>query len=514
MRTKYSLRNAFVGASTQVLSMLLAFVCRYIFTHILSAEYLGVEGLFSNILTLLSLSELGVGSAITFFMYKPIAENDTHKLRQLLQMYRSIYNVIGVATTVVGLGLTPFIGFFIKSPPQSVEHLSLIYVMYVLNLSLSYFFTYNASIIEANQKNYISTLIRFFFQCLQVAAQITLLLLTHNFILYLLVQVVTTLIINIVTTLVARRMYPYICQERVEPLDKEERHYIFKNVRAMFMHNIGNAVVNGTDNILISKFVGLVETGIYSNYAMIVRALTSLLSTAFAAVTASVGNLGTENNPEKTHRIFERLNFLDFWVFSFSTISFFVLSEPFLKILYGPQYVFPTYISLAIALNFYLSGMRQVVLRFRNAMGLFYRDRYKPVFESIINLVVSILLVQRFGIVGVFWGTSVSTLTTAFWIEPLILFKYGFHMPQGRYYLKYGVYALLTAAVGVATYFVAGLIPFGGIGGLLCRALVCLAIPNGLYYLIFRRTDDFQYFQQLFCEKAKAMRGKKDKTEP
>ena len=496
MRQRNSIRNALIGLIGQILTMLTSFVCRMVFTRMLSANFLGIEGYFSNILVLLSLSELGIGTAITYFMYKPIAENDTEKLKQLSYLYKLLYACVGTFVLVAGIILTPFIHLLIKEVPEEIQHIQIIFMLYILNLALSYFFSYRRVIIEAHQQMYITSAYSYFLTLGQHIAQIIILLLTRNFILYLIMQVLTTFLINFAIALKSKKMYPYASEKPINKLPKYEIKEIFRNVKAMFMHRIGNAVVNGTDNILIAKFSGLIDTGIYSNYYLIVKSLTNILSVIFNGLTASVGNLSVLSDKKYVREVFEKLNFFDYCLFSFASISYFVVSEPFMKLCFGESYVFPVYVSVIIAFNFYLSGMRQVTLRFRDAMGLFYKDRYKAVAESIINLVVSLILAKYFGLIGVFWGTAISTLTTSAWVEPYILYKYGFEEKCGSYFKEYRIYGLITVCAGGITYGVSMLYQGNLLLKLIYNILICLIIPNMINWLLFRKSTVFIYWKK------------------
>lgn len=501
MRTENSIRNAAVSLGGQMISTLLVFATRMVFTRTLEKAYLGASGLFGDILTLLSLSELGVGSAIIFFMYEPVAKGDIEKQKQLMGLYQDLYRKIGIFVAVVGFGLTPFIQFLVGDIPDGFQNVHLIYDLYVLNLVLSYFFSYKRAAIEAHQKNYICMAYQYTLLCLQSLLQIAVLFLTHNFILYLCVQVCTTLLTNILIARKASVMYPDLRHRPDQPLESKEKRHIYQNIKAMFMHRLGSAVVNGTDNILLTIFGGLISTGIYSNYRMIVSTLTQIIGQAFTSITSSIGNLGALEDKKKIYHVFGLLNFVDYWIFSVCTICLGGLLNPFITICFGEDYLFDNWMVLVLLVNFYLSGMRQVVLRFRDALGLFWYDRYKAVAESVVNLVVSIILAHFLGIIGVFLGTMISTLTLAFWIEPYVLYKYGFESSSKPYFIQYIKFTLLWLINSAITLFLVKQVPWGGLGGFVVKAILCLAIADLFLFIVFFRTEEFKYFKNLIKQK-------------
>ena len=501
MRTENSIRNAAVSLGGQTASTLLTFLCRMVFTRTLDKAYLGASGLFGDILTLLSLSELGIGGAIIFFMYEPVARNDIKKQKQLMKLYQGLYKKIGIFVAVVGFGLAPFVQYLIGDIPDGFQNVQLIYVLYVLNLVLNYFFSYKRAIIEANQLNYICSIYQYGFSCVQSLVQIIVLIVCHNFIIYLCVQVSITFLVNWGLARKADRMFPHIREVMKEELPREERIEIFRNIKAMFMHRLGGAIVNGTDNILLTVFGGLTSTGIYSNYRMVINTLTQVIGQVLSSITSSIGNLGATEDKGKVFRVFQLLDFANFWIFSFSSICLGGLINPFIELCFGKEYLLNKQMVLILLVNFYLSGMRQVVLRFRDALGLFWYDRYKALVESFVNLVVSILLARIFGIVGVFLGTMVSTLAVAFWIEPYILYKYGFEQPIKGYFIKYIINTIVFIINGLITIQITDFINGSGIKSFIVKIIVCLIIPNIVMVICFWKRKEFQYYKKMIIAK-------------
>jgi O-antigen/teichoic acid export membrane protein len=320
---------------------------------------------------------------------------------------------------------------------------------------------------------------------------------THNFILFLFCQILSTLVENILVSRQADKMYPFIKEKDIQKLDSVTINQITKNVRAMIAHKLGGVIVNSTDNLIISKFVGLIGVGLYSNYQLIINALNVIISQIFTSITASVGNLGATETEDKRVLVFNVVFFMNFWIFAFISISLFVLVNPFIELWIGKDFVLNTYEVTVIILNFYLAGMRKSALTFREALGIYWYDRHKPVFESIINLVGAILLVKHLGMLGVFLGTTISTLTTCFWVEPYVLYKYGFRRSVIPFFGRYFLYTGLTVLVGLLTVGTTSLFKNVTITNFIIKFVICVVIPNGIFLIIFCKSVEFRYFCDL-----------------
>lgn len=496
-RTRSSIKNLMFAIVGQAAGVAINFVARVVFLRILTAEYLGLNGLFTNILSMLSLMELGVGSAMTFSLYKPLAINDKERVKSLMSLYRKAYIIIGILILVVGIAITPLLPYFIDEMPDISENINFIYILFVVNTAISYFYSYKRSLIISDQRRYIATAYRYGFYFLLNIAQIIVLFVTRNYIWYLVTQIIFTFMENVCVSKKADKMYPYLKEKDIKKLEKNDTEKIKKNVIAMIGHKIGGIVVNGTDNLVLSKFVGLTEVGIYSNYYLVINALNIILGQVFTAITASVGNLVATTNKEKVHDVFKKTFFLNFWLYGFASICLVLLFNNFITIWLGSEYLFSMDIVLVLSINFYITGMRKAILTFRDATGLYWEDRYKPIVESIINLVVSIVLVNIIGTVGVFIGTFISTITTCFWVEPYILYKYEFKEKVSSYIKKYLIYTLIGIIVGLITFFITNMIVPVNIWMFIVKAVLCVIIINGAFILIFHKTDEYKYFKNM-----------------
>ena len=350
-RTDNSLRNLKTAVLFKLAAIVVNFIARKIFVVVLTKEYLGLDGTFANILTMLSLAELGVGTAITYSMYKPLAEGDQKLILSLMTLYRKFYTVIGITVGVLGAALTPFLQYIIRDIPD-IPHIHLIYLMFVLDSSISYFLVYKQSLISADQKQHIVTAYQYKTGMAVTAAQCAALLLTGDYILYLALKLCATFVCNALLARKADRLYPYLKQKTVQPLPAPVRQDISKNIRAMIAHKLGSVVVFGTDNVLIAYFVGAVSVGLYSNYLLITQSLKSAYSMIFRAMTASIGNLCAAEDTAHAQAVFWRVDLLTRWIYGFSAVCLVVLFNPFISLWLGADYLFSMPIVLLIVFSF------------------------------------------------------------------------------------------------------------------------------------------------------------------
>lgn len=491
-RTEYSAKNTTAAVICRMAAILAGFVTRVVFTRTLNESYVGINGLFTDILNVLALSELGVGTAITYALYRPIASGDTEKQKALMQMYRTFYRIVAAFVLGAGLLVVPFLNVLIKNPPE-VSHLTLIYLMYLANSALSYLFIYKRTLIDAHQLIYIGTLYQTIFLLIQDVLQIVILLTTGNFILFLSIYILCTIGTNLSISRKADKLYPYLKEPVTQKLSKEEKDDIFRNIRAMLMHKVGGVVVNNTDNLLLSSMVGIVSVGKYSNYYLLTGSVRQILDQIFFGITASVGNLGVTEKPERVKKIFETSFFIGQWLYGFAAVCLYELLSPFVALSFGRKYVFGADIVFVICLNFYITGMRKASLVFRDSLGLFWYDRYKSVFEAAINLIASVFLALKFGAAGVFLGTFISTVTTSLWVEPYVLYKYHLKTSVWQYFRLYILYASVLAAAWYAADFACGFISGGYISLIAGRLCVCLVVPNVIMLLVYCRRKEFRF---------------------
>lgn len=510
-RTENVIKNIKFTFLFQILSIGAAFLSRKVFVMVLSKEYLGLEGTFSNILSMISLAELGIGSAITYSMYKPIATNNQDQILALLRLYKEIYLIIGLFTAVVGFVFAPFLPKIIRGVSE-IQDVKYIFLLYVINASLSYFYGYKQALIVAYQHRYITSVCKYGIKIILLFMQAVFLWYTKNYIIYIWLQICATLIENVILSFVANRMFPYIQDKGKKVLESETKKEIIRNTKAMLMHKIGGVVVAGTDNLLMAAFVGVTAVGFYSNYLMVVNGLNSIYTQFFRSLVASVGNLRATKETKYVLSVFQKVNFACGWLYGFSAICLFILLNPFLMIWVGKEYLLSQEVVFIIAANFYISGMRQSLLAFVDACGLYWHGRYKPLLESCVNLICSIVFARLWGIAGVLLGTLLSSVVVCLSIEPRILFKYGLNESARSYFTNYLVNTVCTFLIGLFVWYVCDKMHGIGIVSFCIKSIECLVLANAGYLMIYARKEEFLFFIRTMSKRFTSFFAKEKKT--
>lgn len=492
-RTEYSLINMFTGMLGYAVNMIVGFLCRIVFVRTLSEEYLGISGLFTNILSVLSLAELGISSAIIYALYKPIAEKNEKKILSIMTFYKKAYTVIGITVTVAGIAMLPFLDFIVKDPPNIKENIYILYLLYLLSTVSSYFFSYKASLLTAMQRQYIVSGYNYVVTILQSVLQTIFLAATHEYILYLIIQVLGGLAYNVWVSRKVDKDYPYLKEKKAEPLLPDEKKSLIKNVKALAINKLSGVLVNSTDNIAITYFTGLGSTGITSNYTLLSSTVGSLIGLVFNALPGSVGNLNATTDDEGRYRFFKVLNFLNFWLFGWGSIGIAFVSSDLVAFLFGEKYVLPFYIPLIIAINWYTIGMLQASYTYKSTLGLFRYGQYLLFFTGFINIVLDVILGRAWGVFGILFATFIARACTNLWYEPYAVFRYGLKKNLLLYwkeYCKYGGILLLIAGI---CSFMCGLCRFSIVWNVIVKFAICSIVPNAIIILIFRKTEEFQY---------------------
>ena len=384
MRSENSIKSVITATITSIVTILIGFITQSIFVKILGNEYLGINGLYTNILSMLAIAELGFGSAIIVNLYRPVAKGNIEKIKTLMYFYKTIYRIIAIIVAVLGIIILPFLKYIVGYISININ-LQLIFILYLADTVISYLLTYKRSILQANQKNYIINIVHFGYVVIMNILQIIYLLAFKEFIGYLIIKIICRLLENIIISIIADKKYSYIKSKDVKPVSKRLKKSIYIRVKGLLFHKIGSFIVLGSDNIIISmtKTLGVGVVGLYSNYYMIINALNNLFSQIFTSLTASVGNLLVEANNQKNKLIYKSTLLLNSWLYSFAAISMFFISVPFVKIWLGNEYVLSQAVVLTLVINFYINGMRRTYATFKEAAGVFYEDRYVPVIESV-----------------------------------------------------------------------------------------------------------------------------------
>lgn len=490
-RSQNVIRNMWVGTMFQMISLFLGFVSRTIFIKILGSEYLGLNSLFTNILTVLSFAELGIGNAIIFSMYKPLANNDMSKLKKLTNFYRETYKKIALFIIIVGLLITPFIPFIIKNTPNISESIYLIYIIFLFDTSVSYFFSYRTSIITADQKNYIVITYMYMFKIIQIILQLTVLYFTHNYLLYLGLQVLNTLITHSFLAHKSKKMYPELVKVKGEKLEKDEKKTIFTNVKALFIYKFSSVILNGTDSIIISKYLGLTVLGLYSNYYLIVNSLALIISQIQNAFTSSVGNLIAKEDKAKEKTIFNELFYFTGLIYCVVGTCSYLLFNDFITIWLGKEYLLSNFVVAMIVGHLCFNGMLFATFTFRNTSGEFNHFKLMPVISAFVNIILSIWFAKIMGLGGIFLATIVARAISSGWTDPCIVYKYVFKSSVMDYVIRCIKMVFRIAICFVFVYFISRYVVVTNILTFILKAILLFIISFMSYIILSFKTEEF-----------------------
>ena len=479
-----------VALAMQIVTIGLSFGCRTFFAKLLETEYLGLSGLFSNIISVLSLSELGVGSVIIIHLYKPLAENDEQQICKLMNFYRKAYTAVGAFVIACGLALTPFLDKLVKNDTQ-IPHLECYFLLFILQSATSYFFAYKQSLLTASQREYICSVIRQGFGVLMNLLQILFLWLTRQYVMYLLVAIITNLGTNVTISYITDKKYPFLKKGKNLRLDQEQTWGMFKNVSSMMLHKVGNTVINSTDNILISSMVGVIYTGLYSNYLLIMNAITQIITIGLNAVSASIGDFNARKSKRERKELFDAMYFVSVWMFGMSAICFCCLFQPTIELWLGEEYLLDFSVVLIVSVNYFINGLLRVPGTFSDVNGLYAKTKFKPLAMALINLVISVACLKLWGLIGVFIGTLASYLLIGIWVDPFFVYRDIFGLPPYRYFGGLAGYVLVITVIGLVTYGTVQMIPFY-FGKVLASGL----LSNGLLLVCFIKTKPLRYVIQ------------------
>lgn len=483
-------RNILCGCINKMVFIVFPFISRTAILKILGEEYLGLNGLFTSILQVLSLSELGFSMAMVYSMYKPIAEGNDDIVCALLNLYRKIYRIIGCIIFGVGLALIPFLENLIKGSYPKDINLVVLYLIYLTNTVISYWIAaYRASLFVANQRMDIDTNIHTVCSILMYTLQIGCLIFFKNYYTFIIWMPIFTTVKNIFEAILSRKYFPqYTCKGS---LPKEMIQNIKKEIYALMGHKIGAVVLSASDNIVISAFIGLASVAIYNNYFMLITAVGSILNIIYTSITAGVGNSIVKETVDKNYKDFSMLTFINMWIIGWFAICFACLFQPFMIIWIGEKYLFPYETVLLFVLYFIVLYARKIVSTYKDACGMWMADVLKPYAEAGVNLVVNIILVQFMGINGVIISSIMAMGLISLPWEAYVLFKNYFKKNEKKYYKKIIGMVITMAFAGIMTYILCGMLPMYGIVPFIIKLVICVLAPNLLFIVLFSKNQDF-----------------------
>ena len=489
-------KNIIFGYISNLVILLVNFIQRTVFIYVLGKTLSGVNGVYTDVLSVLSLTELGIGTALNYSLYKPVAERDYEKIKSYMRFYKRAYLTIAGVIAVLGIAISPFLKYILKNPGSlTVQELTLYYYLFLFNTVISYFVTYKYSLVNAEQKNYIQTNITTLTKMAVALAQISVLFLTRNFLYYLLAQSLVELLQKIFVTVYLNRLYPYLREKDVKRLTAEETQVVATKTKALICHKIGDVARLQTDKIIISSFVNVDTAAIVDNYLYITTYVGNFVNIIFDSVISGFGNVVATESKERQYSLFKVYRFFACWLYGFGAVGFFHLISPFIGgvWLHDEGWMLPQITVLLLVTDFYFKGGRTVLLNFKIASGLFEQDRYLPLVQGALNLVVSILLVQRIGVTGVYVGTLVSGILANL-IRPGIIYRVCFEKKAWAYFRDSLKYIAVILAVGVVVLPIRHMImQETTILTFAVMVVIVSVLYNVVFLAVFHRTEEFSY---------------------
>ena len=489
-RSQKALKNVSTGLINKAAIMLLSFATKTVFIRLLGAEYNGVSSLYTNILSVLALAELGLGNVLMFYLYSALEKGDTEKITALTQEFKKIYNIIIVCVTLVGIAIVPFLGVLVKS---NLPHNELIvyYLLYLLNSVASYFVVYRTMVIRADQKEYLLNNCSTITTIIMYVLQLAYLYVRRDFLGYLVIQVLCTIGNNFVQNQIALRKYPYLKNTPSHSIEVVDKKSILGNVKATFLFKISDTILDQTDNIIISIMFGTVVVGYYANYYMIMAYLVQIASIIVSGLIASFGSLYATGEKERSYNMIKCIMFFFATFGTYCVACYMSVVQDFIPIWVGSEYVMGLDLVIAVMAVFYLRMVTNTVWICRSTMGIFKEVQYINLAAAILNIIFSVILGYIMGVAGVIVATAVSRFFTSFWYEGKVVFN-KLDKSAKEYYLIQLRSALIAAVIIGSSVSVNKLIPVSGISGIVVKVFVCTIITLIMEVLFNRKTLEFK----------------------
>ena len=495
MKSKYSIKNSITSFISNIISIIFTFVSQMFLIKCLGIEYSGLNGLFSNVLSVVNLFELGIGSAIVFYLYKYTKNNNQEKIKAMINYSIKAYLIVSLLILCFGLLTLPFIKYFIKEVTIDIN-IYYVYLLFIFNTIANYFLIHKRLLIHSYQRKYVINIIHSFYIVILNILQLILLITTKNYYLYLIIKIICLLFESIVISIKANKDYPIINNRDNKEISIKDKKDIKDRVKALAIHKTSAAITYGTDNILISGFFGLTEVGLYTNYHLIINAVTTLFQGLITSTGASVGVMLNEKESDN-YLVFRRIRYLNHFLAVFTSIALLVLIEPFITLWLGNNYLMDSLVLIVLIINFYQTFMRTVFNTFKDAAGIWVEDRIVPVIQSLINIVASIIMIILIGLPGVFIGTIISSFAVWFYSYPKFIYKKLFNKSYKEYYLELIWELFVFVFIALITFIITHLIVIEPIIlSFIIKILIVIVVPNILFVLLNEKKY-FKYYTNL-----------------
>ncbi len=491
-RSQNASRNIIVGGLLKLYQILVPFVMRTLMIYFMGVQYLGLNSLFTSVLSVLNLAELGVGSAMVYSMYKPIAEDDKVTICALMNLYKIYYRIIGIIIGVAGLVITPFVPKLIKGTvPDGIS----VYALYLLNLGatvLSYWmFAYKNSLLSAHQRTDVASKVAMLTSTVQYILQAFVLCFLKNYYMYVICVLICQVTYNIIIAIITTRMYPEY--DAKGSISSEEKAVINQRIKDLFTSRLGMVILNSGDTLVISGYMGLISLAVYQNYFFIVSSVTGFITVIFGSVTAGIGNSIVTETEEKNYNDLVKFTFMISWLCTFCVCCFLCMFQPFMRLWVGADLLLPFSIVICLCIYFYMWQINQLINVFKDAAGMWHEDRFRPMTTAFTNLIANLILVQFWGLYGIVFSTIISWIIVGWpWLFHN-LFNYLFDHAHLKHYLtKLVTFTAVAVVVSAITARIGHFINYNDVTTLILRFLLCLVLPNVMMLLIYLRSKELR----------------------
>lgn len=504
-RVKQTEKNIIFGFLYKIVILLLNFISRRVFIKYIGIEYLGINSLFSNILSILCLADLGMGVALNYSLYKPLKEKNEKEICELINYFKIIYHYIALVVFLLGMCLIPFLNKIVKLDSE-IEGLYIYYILFLLQTCSSYILVYKSALLVADQRNYINNIVMTIVNMVKVILQIIDVVLFHNYYIYIILEIMGILLGNIILSIFADKSYPFIKNNYVLP--KNKRKDLLDNIKSVFIYKISAVLINSTDNILISVIINTTILGYYSNYYTVVNQLNPILTIIFASLTASIGNLIVSSDNNKQYKVFKESTVISNYLGLILSVGFAVLIQDFISLWLGKEYILEYPLVIALTLNMFYSYINQPIWTYREAGGLYLKTKYIMLLTAVVNVILSIVFGKILGISGIIFATVLSKLLICYWIEPKLLFK--------DYFNESPKYFFLMCAKQVAIFIICWVLCYMILNNITCttwswwilKGIITIVISTMIFVICNYNNEEFRQIKQFMSYKLKNLMNK------
>ncbi len=488
-RVLNTIRNTKWGILEKVITLICPFIVRTALIYRLGAEFSGISSLFTSVLAVLNLSELGFSNAIIFHMYKPISENNDEKICALLNLFRKAYLIIGIIILTIGLGITPFIPNLINGNVPIGINIYLIYIIFLINSVIGYFmFSYKISVLSAHQREDVISRNLLYYNVLLCLVQCLIIYISKNYYYFVIMIPICTIVLNILNNRSVKKLYPTLFPKG--KIDSQEKNALIKELYGLVIWKIGGASRNSFDSMFISYFLGLVYVTMYDNYFQILNGVNTIIAVLCTSITAGIGTKIASKSVQENYEDFKKFHFLYMWIAGWCTVCIFCMMQPFMRIWMGDGLLLPHGIVFLFCYYFFMMNKGNINSVYYHAAGLWWNGRYRSLVEIVLNVILNYVLGKRYGLFGIILATIISFSVVNIYGASVVFTKYFKNKKYALYILENLYFLLCISLTCLATSYIGNsLVIKLDIQNRFCVFIsiffICIFIPNVIMFLFY-----------------------------